>query len=79
MERRLPNEQYETVVRLHGNPVRVFADSAILRYIGELTGDASTRFCAMNGFAIQMVVTGSRKLASFARITGTQVNWICAP
>jgi hypothetical protein len=41
-------QQYEAAVRKHGDPIRVLAESAILRYIDELTGDAEARYHEMN-------------------------------
>lgn len=42
-------EQYEAAIHKFANPVRVLAESAILRYIGELTGEAESRYQAING------------------------------
>ena len=39
---------YEAAVRKHGNLIRVLAESAILRYIDELTGDAEIRYQEVN-------------------------------
>jgi hypothetical protein len=39
---------FEAAERKHGPPIRVLAESAILRYIGELTGDAEIRYQEVN-------------------------------
>jgi hypothetical protein len=68
--------QYEDVVQKFGNPIRVFAESAILRMIGELTGDAETRFRELNRVCYPLGGDGVGALTDYASVTVAQVDWI---
>jgi hypothetical protein len=48
MDESAKDQQYDVATRKHGDPIRVLAESAILRYIGELTGDAEVRYQEIN-------------------------------
>jgi hypothetical protein len=48
MDESAKDQLYGAAVQKHGNPIRVLAESAILRYIGELRGDAEIRYQEMN-------------------------------
>ena len=67
--------QYEAVVRKHGNPVRVLAESEILRYIGELTGDAETRYRKINSVSLP-AMAGVGEFEVGASVTIAQIDFI---
>jgi hypothetical protein len=69
------HQQYQAVVRKYGNPLRVLAESAILRYIGELTGDAELRYAEIS----RVTFPGADGIGEFeirAGVTIAQMNSI---
>jgi hypothetical protein len=66
---------FEAVVRKHGDPNRVFVESAILRLIGELHGDAEARYREMNDVMFPDA-DGIDETMNFASVTNAQVKWI---
>lgn len=75
MDEFIKQQEYEAVVRKHGDPIRVLAESAILRYLGELTGDAEARYEEMNNVTFPGM-DGIREFEARASVTVAQVEGI---
>ena len=67
--------QYEAAVAKHGNPLRVLAESAILRYLGELKDDAEIRYCEINAVAFPGM-DGIGEFEVGASVTVSQIEGI---
>lgn len=65
---------FEAALQKYGNPIRVFAESAILRLIGELTGDAEKRFRELNAACYSGDLDGIDDLTTYASMTISQVE-----
>jgi hypothetical protein len=68
-------QKYEAAVQKHGHPIRVLAESAILRYLGELTGDAQARYQEMCNVTFPDM-DGIREFENRASVTLSQVEGI---
>lgn len=75
MDESAKHQRYEATARKHGDPIRVLAESAILRYIGELTGDAEIRYHEINSVCFPGM-DGIGEFEVGASVTVTQVEGI---
>ncbi len=75
MDESIKQQQYQAAVLKHGDPIRVLAESAILRYIGELTGNAEARYLEMNSVSFPGL-DGIREFEVGASVTVSQVEGI---
>ena len=66
---------YDAMVRKHGDPVRVLAESAILRYIDELNGEAELRYREINS-VIFPEMDGIHEFEIGASVTIEQIDSI---